>query len=89
MSKICRIFVLRFLTNNFKKSFGDEKMKKIYYSPSKESKVEVENNKVTYSDTEFCVVGEKPNMDFLKRAAWKMNKKVNMNPYLIKPLVKI
>jgi uncharacterized Fe-S cluster protein YjdI len=65
-----------------------KKMKKTYTSPSGEQVI-VENNKVVHSDTEFCIVGCKPNMDFLKRAAWKVSKKINLSAYYVKPLVKI
>ncbi len=41
---------------------------------SGDKKVIIENNKVTYSDTQYCIVGQKPNMDFLKRAGWYLVK---------------
>lgn len=40
------------------------------------SKVVVENGVTTYSDVpEYCPVGQKPNMDFLRKAGWKPRKK--------------
>lgn len=38
------------------------------------SKVVVEAGRVTHSDTPHCVVGQRPNMDFLRRAGWRKAK---------------
>ncbi len=46
-------------------------MKQIYNAPTSGKKVVVVNGIVTDSDTEFCVVGQKPNKDFLKNCGWK------------------
>jgi hypothetical protein len=37
-------------------------------------KVVVEAGRVTHSDTPHCVVGAKPNLDFLRRAGWRKAK---------------
>ena len=37
--------------------------------------VTVKNGIVIQSDTEFCPVGQKPNMDFLRRCGWKKERK--------------
>lgn len=39
-----------------------------------EKKVVIENGKVIHSDTEHCIVGQKPNLDFLRKCGWKLQK---------------
>jgi hypothetical protein len=51
-----------YLTENIKVySYGSEK-------------VIVDNGKVIHSDTPYCEIGKKPNMDFLRRTGWKLEK---------------
>ena len=46
------------------------------YTGSGGGKVIVENGITTSSDApQFCPVGQKPNMDFLRRCGWKKEKK--------------
>ena len=53
-------------------------------------RVEIEKGIVLYSDTEYCKPGEKPNMDFLKRCGWKLDKASKVSDaYLINKKVRI
>ena len=53
-------------------------------------RVEIEKKKVIYSDTEYCKTGEKPNMDFLKRCGWKLDKAAKISSaYLINNKIRI
>jgi hypothetical protein len=42
-----------------------------YQTATETLKVVIEAGKVTHSDAPCCVVGEKPNLDCLRRCGWK------------------